>query len=174
MPLMGAAAQGPARAAAGTRRRRSGRDGMRLPVKGLDGPTPLVRCLAEGPPIVWTGWNLDGRARPRPPPLARPPRSGPALPRGDSTRFGGRSLSRADSGRKDADATHRSALQLAAAIRRLGETCQYDAAAYADVRTRLDQVDGYLTGAGIAVLTCGRRAGDSDADSPMHGRPWVR
>ena len=26
--------------------------------------------------------------------------------------------------------------------------------------TRLDQVDGYLTGTGIAVLTCGRRAGD--------------
>src|SRR5271165_3263131 len=38
---------------------------MRLPVKGLDGPTPLGRCLAEGPPIVWTGWNLDGSARDR-------------------------------------------------------------------------------------------------------------
>jgi hypothetical protein len=38
---------------------------MRLPVKGLDGPTPLVQCLAEGPPIVWTGWNLDGNARDR-------------------------------------------------------------------------------------------------------------
>ena len=38
---------------------------MRLPFKGLDGPTPLVRCLAEGPPIVWTGWNLAGKARDR-------------------------------------------------------------------------------------------------------------
>ncbi len=38
---------------------------MRLPVKGLDGPTALIRCLAEGPPIVWTGWNLEGRARDR-------------------------------------------------------------------------------------------------------------
>ncbi len=37
----------------------------RLPLKGLDGPTALVRCLAEGPPIVWTGWNLDGGARDR-------------------------------------------------------------------------------------------------------------
>jgi membrane dipeptidase len=46
------------------------------------------------------------------------------------------------------------------ALQYAGETCQYDAAAYADVLTRLDQVDGYLTGTGIAVLTCGRRAGD--------------
>ena len=46
------------------------------------------------------------------------------------------------------------------ALQYAGETCQYDAAAYADVGTRLDQVEGYLTGTGIAVLTCGRRAGD--------------
>ena len=46
------------------------------------------------------------------------------------------------------------------ALQYAGETCQYDAAAYADVLTRLDQVEGYLTGTGIAVLTCGRRAGD--------------
>ncbi len=38
---------------------------MRLPVKGLDGPTPLARSLAEGPPIVWTGWNRDGQSRDR-------------------------------------------------------------------------------------------------------------
>jgi hypothetical protein len=38
---------------------------MRLPVKGLDGLTALGRCLAAGPPVVWTGWNLDGRARDR-------------------------------------------------------------------------------------------------------------
>jgi len=38
---------------------------IRLPLKGLDGPTPLVRCLGEGSPIIWTGWNLDGRAHDR-------------------------------------------------------------------------------------------------------------
>ncbi len=38
---------------------------MRLPVKGLDGPTPLVATLAQGPPIVWTGWSRDGEARDR-------------------------------------------------------------------------------------------------------------
>ncbi len=46
------------------------------------------------------------------------------------------------------------------ALQYSGETCHYDSAAYADVRTRLDQVEGYLTGTGIVVLTCGRRAGD--------------
>lgn len=46
------------------------------------------------------------------------------------------------------------------ALQYAGETCHYDAAAYADVLKRLDQVAGYLTGTGIAVLTCGRRAGD--------------
>ena len=46
------------------------------------------------------------------------------------------------------------------ALQYVGETCHYDAAAYADVLTRLDQVEGYLTGTGITVLTCGRRAGD--------------
>ena len=40
------------------------------------------------------------------------------------------------------------------------ETCQYDAVDYADVPARLHQVDGYLTGTGIAVLASGRRAGD--------------
>ncbi|HMF35722.1 MAG TPA: hypothetical protein VKF17_03755, partial [Isosphaeraceae bacterium] len=64
MPLIGAASAGPARKSlARVGAFWPGR--MRLPVKGLDGPTPLVRCLAEGPPIVWTGWNLDGRARDR-------------------------------------------------------------------------------------------------------------
>ncbi len=38
---------------------------MRLPVKGLDGPTPLVETLAQGPPIVWTGWSRDGEAADR-------------------------------------------------------------------------------------------------------------
>ena len=38
---------------------------MHVPVKGLDGPTPLVRCLAEGPPVVWTGWTDRGQARDR-------------------------------------------------------------------------------------------------------------
>jgi len=46
------------------------------------------------------------------------------------------------------------------ALQYAGETCHYDGAAYADVRSRLDQVEGYLTGTSIAVLTCGRRAGD--------------
>ena len=31
---------------------------MRLPLTGLDGPTPLARSFAEGPPLVWAGWNL--------------------------------------------------------------------------------------------------------------------
>jgi hypothetical protein len=38
---------------------------VHLPVNGLDGPTPLVRCLAEGPPVVWTGWTDRGQARDR-------------------------------------------------------------------------------------------------------------
>jgi hypothetical protein len=38
---------------------------MQMPVKGLDGPTHLVRCLAEGPPVVWTGWTDRGLARDR-------------------------------------------------------------------------------------------------------------
>jgi hypothetical protein len=64
MPLMGAASAGLApQPLARVGAFWPGR--MRLPVKGLDGPTPLVRCLADGPPIVWTGWNLDGRARDR-------------------------------------------------------------------------------------------------------------
>ncbi len=46
------------------------------------------------------------------------------------------------------------------ALQYAGETCHYDTAVYADLRTRLDQVEGYLTGAGIAVLTCGRRVRD--------------
>ena len=36
-----------------------------IPVKGLDGPTPLVQALAQGPPVVWTGWNQAGRATDR-------------------------------------------------------------------------------------------------------------
>jgi hypothetical protein len=38
---------------------------MRLPVRGLDGPTPLARCLAEGPPILWTGWTKGDLAEDR-------------------------------------------------------------------------------------------------------------
>jgi hypothetical protein len=34
-----------------------------LPIRGLDGPTLLNRCLAGGPPIVWTGWCSEGRGR---------------------------------------------------------------------------------------------------------------
>jgi hypothetical protein len=30
---------------------------MRFPMLGLDGPTPLALALAEGPPIVWSGWE---------------------------------------------------------------------------------------------------------------------
>jgi hypothetical protein len=30
---------------------------MRLPLKGLDSATPLSRSLAEGSPIVWSGWD---------------------------------------------------------------------------------------------------------------------
>ncbi len=30
---------------------------IKLPIKGLDATAPLARCLAEGPPIVWTGWT---------------------------------------------------------------------------------------------------------------------
>lgn len=36
---------------------------LRLPVAGLDGPTPLSESLAEGPPIIWTGWNEGEVAR---------------------------------------------------------------------------------------------------------------
>jgi hypothetical protein len=36
---------------------------IRLPIKGLDGSTPLERSLAEGPPIVWVGWNEEEFAR---------------------------------------------------------------------------------------------------------------
>jgi len=64
MPLIGAAGAGPAREPL-ARLGAFWPGRMRLPVKGLDGPTPLVQCLAEGPPIVWTGWNLDGNARDR-------------------------------------------------------------------------------------------------------------
>jgi hypothetical protein len=35
---------------------------MRAPLAGLDGPTPLGQSLAEGPPVVWTGWNFGARA----------------------------------------------------------------------------------------------------------------
>ncbi|MGO9597860.1 MAG: hypothetical protein ACLP7Q_07675 [Isosphaeraceae bacterium] len=35
---------------------------VRLPLEGLDGPTPLAQSLAEGPPLVWTGWNLGAKA----------------------------------------------------------------------------------------------------------------
>jgi hypothetical protein len=35
---------------------------MRVPVRGLDGPTPLVRSLAQGPPVVWLGWTARDRA----------------------------------------------------------------------------------------------------------------
>ncbi len=38
---------------------------IRLPVAGLDGPTPLSQSLAEGSPIVWTGWNEGDVARDR-------------------------------------------------------------------------------------------------------------
>ena len=38
---------------------------VHLPVKGLDGPTPLVRCLAQGPPIVWSGSTDRGQAHDR-------------------------------------------------------------------------------------------------------------
>ncbi len=46
------------------------------------------------------------------------------------------------------------------ALQYAGETCQCDAAMYADVSTRLGQVEGYLTGTGVAVLACGRRPED--------------
>lgn len=36
-----------------------------LPIKGLDGSTPLTQALAEGVPIVWTGWNEGELARDR-------------------------------------------------------------------------------------------------------------
>jgi hypothetical protein len=32
---------------------------IRLPLKGLDVPSPLIQSLAQGRPIVWAGWN-DG------------------------------------------------------------------------------------------------------------------
>ncbi len=40
------------------------------------------------------------------------------------------------------------------------ETSQYDAALYADIPPRVDQVDGYLTATAAAILACGRRAAD--------------
>src|SRR5207244_3437007 len=36
---------------------------LRVAVKGLDGPTPLVQSLSQGPPIVWSGWNVGDHAR---------------------------------------------------------------------------------------------------------------
>jgi hypothetical protein len=38
---------------------------MPIPVRGLDGPTPLARALAQGPPITWVGWNHGDRAADR-------------------------------------------------------------------------------------------------------------
>jgi hypothetical protein len=38
---------------------------MALPIKGLEGPTPLARALAHGPPIMWVGWNHGDRAADR-------------------------------------------------------------------------------------------------------------
>jgi hypothetical protein len=38
---------------------------MPIPVKGLDGLTPLARALAQGPPITWVGWNHADRAADR-------------------------------------------------------------------------------------------------------------
>jgi hypothetical protein len=35
---------------------------MKVPLAGLDGPSPLAQSLAEGPPVVWTGWNLGKSA----------------------------------------------------------------------------------------------------------------
>ena len=46
------------------------------------------------------------------------------------------------------------------ALQYTDETSQYPASLYRDVGTRLGQVDGYLTGTGVTVLTCGRRAAD--------------
>jgi hypothetical protein len=35
---------------------------VRLPIMGLDSPTPLALALAEGPPIVWCGWDSADRS----------------------------------------------------------------------------------------------------------------
>ncbi len=35
---------------------------IRLPIPGLNGPTSLARCLAQGPPITWAGWVGAGGA----------------------------------------------------------------------------------------------------------------
>jgi hypothetical protein len=38
---------------------------LSLPIQGLDGNTPLARCLAEGPPMVWVGWSTGNEAHDR-------------------------------------------------------------------------------------------------------------
>jgi hypothetical protein len=38
---------------------------MTIPLHGLDGPTPLVQSLAQGPPIVWSGWGTHDQAHDR-------------------------------------------------------------------------------------------------------------
>jgi hypothetical protein len=38
---------------------------LRLPIEGLDGSTPLERSLAQGSPILWTGWSEGELARDR-------------------------------------------------------------------------------------------------------------
>lgn len=48
------------------------------------------------------------------------------------------------------------------------ESTQYDPALYADVRGRLSQVDGYLSGVADAVLYCGRRP----EDWSVQADPW--
>jgi hypothetical protein len=35
---------------------------IRLPLKGLDAPSPLLESLEQGPPIVWTGWHEGERS----------------------------------------------------------------------------------------------------------------
>ncbi len=53
------------------------------------------------------------------------------------------------------------------ALQYAGETCHY-AAGYAEIRPRLSQVDGYLTGTGLAVLVCGR----APEDWAQQRDPW--
>ena len=43
----------------------SGRAGCRSPSRGSTGRRPLVEALAQGPPVVWTGWTHAGRATDR-------------------------------------------------------------------------------------------------------------
>ena len=114
---------------------------MRLPSRDS---TARRRWLVprRGPSVVWTGWNRDGQARDRVAGSICMAWSGASWRRSPLIRRP--PLNRVASSRRQPmrliDLHCNWALQYA------GETCQYDPAAYAEIRPRLGQVDGYLSG----------------------------